>query len=233
MKTAGVARLVATLLLACLFAPAQASLACGEADARGVRLCRAGLPATVVQRMVQRQEQPKWCWAAALSMIFARHGHVLPQRDIVQEVYGAVFDTGMPTRQLPHAISRNWYAQGVGWRAAAKFQLAPAGTVVPASSVLMSSSLEQDEPLLLSANGHAVVVVELQWQEAPGGARRIVGGTVIDPLPGVGIRPLAADELLVGLLARVEVRALPQRGFVSVAELRLADGEAEEVVPAQ
>ncbi len=233
MNTAALARTAAALLLAGLLGTAHASLACGDADAHGVRLCTAGLPAPLVQRMVQSQEQPRWCWAAALSMIFARHGHVLPQREIVQEVYGAVFDTGIPTRQLPQAISRNWYAQGVGWRAAAKFQMAAAGSAVPASSVLMATSLEQDEPLLLSANGHAVVLVELQWLQAPGGARRIVGGTVIDPLPNVGIRALAADELQVGLLARVDVRPLPQRGFVSVAELRLAGAEAEEVVPAQ
>jgi hypothetical protein len=233
VSAACLARGVAALLLAFACGTAQAALACSEPDARGVRLCKAALPAALVQRMVQSQEQPKWCWAAALSMIFARHGHVLPQREIVREIYGAAFDTGIPTRQLPHAITRNWYAQGVGWRAAAKFQMAPAGSVVPVSSVLMATSLEQDEPLLLSANGHAVVVVELRWQEAAGGARRIVGGTVIDPLPNVGIRALAADELQVGLLARVDVRALPPQGFVSVAQLRLAGGEAEEVVPPQ
>ena len=227
------ARTAAALLLALWLAPAQAGLACGDPDARGVRACKAGLPPALVQRMVQVQQKPKWCWAAALSMIFARHGHVLPQHEIVREVYGEAVDAGVPTRELPFAISRNWHAPGGGWRAAAKFQMAHDARPVPVSSVLLVASLSQDEPVLLSANGHAVVVVELEWQEAPGGWRRIVGGTVIDPLPQVGVRALAVDELQVALLARVEVHALPQRGFVSVAELRRAGADAEEVVPPQ
>lgn len=229
---ARLARAACALALVPWLAPAQAALQCEEADAGGVRRCTAALAQPLVQRMVQAQQKPRWCWAAALSMILARHGHHVPQQDIVQEVYGTPADVGVPTAQLPEALTRTWFSPQGAVRAAAKYQLARSGAAVPASSVLLVASLERGEPLLLAADGHAVVVVGLEWLEA-GGARRITGGTVIDPLPGVGVRPLARKELQVSLLARVEVQALRPGGFVSVAQLRASGGEAEEVVTPQ
>jgi hypothetical protein len=213
-------RWLALLALALLGLGAAGRAAAGaECDAGtegGWRTCRAALPEAVVQRMVQSQERTRWCWAAAISMVFARHGHVVPQQAIVERIYGAPANVGLPTQQLPAVIDRDWWSEGGVLRASTQHQTAPAGHTLPASALLLVSSLAREQPLILSTEGHAVVVVGVSYL-VRGPWLRITGGTVLDPRPGVGERPLRTSELEVALLASVDVVPVPEPPAVTVA----------------
>jgi hypothetical protein len=200
---------------------ALAQLACAPANDRGVQHCVAALPKDVVRAMTRTQEKSKWCWAAALSMIFARHGHEVSQEDIVREVVGEALNVGLPTHLIAGTISRDWYTPGWVLRTSTKEQLLLAGEKAPASVHLLVTSLARGEPLLLSTHGHGLVVVGITYDlHQPSGALRITGGTVIDPLPGVGPRPLLPSELSVSLLAPVSLRMFRRPdAFASVREL--------------
>ncbi len=208
------------LVLFLLLAPAssRAQPPCSAADARGVSDCHVALSDAVVGQMLQAQERPRWCWAAAISIVFARYGYALAQSDIVERMYGLPADLGMPTHFLPAVIEREWVSDGRALKASAHYQAAAPGRTVPASATLLVSSLQAGHPLILSSNGHAVVVVGIRF-ERQGQALRFTGGTVIDPMPGVGLRPLHADELGVALLARVEIAPVAQGGGLALATL--------------
>lgn len=214
------ARALLLVLLLLLLAPsaARAQPSCSAPDARGVSACRVELADPLVARMLQAQERPRWCWAAAISMVFARYGYQVAQSDIVERMYGLAVDLGVPTHFLPSVIDREWLSDGLSVKASTRYQAAPPGTTVPASVSLMISSLRDGHPLILSAQGHAVVVVGVTY-ERQGHALRITGGTVLDPTPGVGLRPLQAGELGVALLASVDVAPVPGRGPAAVAAL--------------
>ena len=203
---AALARALLLIFLLLLLAPsaARAQTSCSPPDARGASECRAELAEAVVARMLQTQERSRWCWAAAISMVFARYGYPVAQSDIVERMYGLAVDAGVPTHVLPAVIDRDWVSDGLPVKASTRYQAAAPGATVPASLTLMVSSLRAGHPLILSAQGHAVVVVGVTYRGL-GQAFRITGGTVIDPTPGVGLRPLQAEELGVALLASVDV----------------------------
>lgn len=66
--------------------PSQAEEVCGTPNTYCVSICNAGLPAESVRLLAVVQEQPQWCWVAAISMIFAHHGYSVRQEEIVNEV---------------------------------------------------------------------------------------------------------------------------------------------------
>jgi hypothetical protein len=209
---------VLLLLVVFLFLPgfAHSGEDCSAPDVRGVRECGVALPDPLVARMLQAQERPRWCWAAAISIVFARYGYAVTQSDIVERMYGLSADLGMPTHFLPAVIEREWVSEGLALKASTHYQVAAPGHTVPASATLLISSLQAGHPLILSSNGHAVVVVGIRY-ERQGHALRFIGGTVIDPLPGVGLRPLQAEELGVALLARVDIAPVPERDKIPLA----------------
>jgi len=208
--------ILSLLLLLSPFA-ARAQSPCSLPDG-GAGPCRVEIAAPVVARMLQQQQRPRWCWAAAISMVFAGYGYPVAQSDIVERMYGQAVDAGVPTHILPAVIEREWVSDdGLALKASTRYQAAAPGATVPASITLMISSLRAGQPLILSAHGHAVVVVGIAY-ERQGQAMRITGGTVIDPTPGVGLRPLQAQELGVALLASVAVAPVPQ-ATATLAEL--------------
>jgi hypothetical protein len=50
-----------------------------------------------------------------------------------------------------------------------------------------------------------VVLVELKYEKSERGNVRILGGTVIDPRPGVGVRALTTGEMKPTYVAAVQV----------------------------
>ena len=104
-------------------------------------------------------------------------------------------------------------------------------SALPAAAQLACAPANaRGEPLLLSSHGHGMVVVGIRYDlHTASGAVRITGGTVIDPLPGAGVRPLQLPELQVSLLARVDLRQLRRAptGFVSARELALQHRDAQ------
>jgi hypothetical protein len=176
---------------------AQADEVCGTPDSNGVSICSAGLQAESVRQLAVVQEQPQWCWAASISMIFAHHGYSVRQEEIVKEGYGGVA-ANLPApsgRAMTKALSRRWVdgnARSFQGRAVASDTFARQFQV---SEHKVLAELADGHPLLLGALGHAVVLVELKYERSERGNVRILGGTVIDPQPGVGVRALKVGEM--------------------------------------
>jgi hypothetical protein len=186
---------------------AHAGLACSARAEDGSRFCTAVLRDDVIRAMELAQEQSRWCWAAAASMVLRRYGASVSQREIVTDWFGAPFDKAVPTRHLADVVSRaSRLAPG---------QMTQARATVLAESLHLSDEriragvvarLAADEPLLLSAGGHALVLVGVIYKDdnaaVPG---PVVGALVIDPMPSVGLRFAEAHEMQPKLLVQVEV----------------------------
>jgi hypothetical protein len=192
--------------------PSQAEEVCGSPNAYGVSICSAGLPAGSVEQLAVVQEQPEWCWAASISMIFAHHGYAVRQEEIVKDGYGAAVNLPAPSGQaMTNALSRAW----VDGNAKAFQGIAVASDALSrrfqVSEHKVLAELADGRPLLLGAMRHAVVLVGLTYEKSERGNVRIIGGTVIDPRPGIGVRPLAAGEMKPTYVAAVQVMGDGQR----------------------
>ena len=203
--------LAATALIA-LALPSQAEEVCGTPNTHGVSLCSAGLPADSVRQLAVVQEQAQWCWAASISMIFAHHGYIVRQEEIVKDGYGAAVDLPAPSgAAMTKALSRAWVdgnAKPFQAHAVASDAFAHQFQV---SQYKVLAELADGRPLLMGAMSHAVVLVGLTYEKSERGNVRIIGGTVIDPRPGVGVRPLKARELKPTYVAAVQVMGAEQR----------------------
>ena len=199
-------------MLVALTLPLQAEEQCGSPDINGVSTCSAGLPVESVQQLAVVQEQPQWCWAASISMIFAHHGYAVRQEDIVKDGYGTAVNRPAPSGQaMTQALSRAWVdgndkpfqGQAVATDAFARqFHV---------SEHKVLAELADGRPLLLGAMRHAVVLVGLKYERSRRGNVRIIGGTVIDPQPGKGIRPLLHGEMKPTYVAAMQVMGVEQK----------------------
>ena len=203
---------LAVSALVALALPAQAEEVCGTPNAFGVSICSAGLPAESVRQLAVVQEQPQWCWAAAISMIFAHHGYAVRQEDIVKDGYGAAVDLPAPSGEaMTRALSRAWvdgHAKAFRGHAVASDSHASQFQV---SEHKVLAELADGRPLLLGALRHAVVLVGMKYEKSERGNVRIIGGTVIDPQPGVGVRALTVGEMRPTYVAAVEVVGAGER----------------------
>ena len=203
---------LAVAALVALALPVHGEERCSAPDSNGTARCEAGLPGKSVQELAVVQEQSQWCWAASISMIFAHHGYRVAQEEIVKDGYGVVTNLPAPSGEaMTHALSRSWIDQDakpfLGMAIASdtlarKFQV---------SNHKVIAELAAGRPLLLGAISHAVVLVGLRYERSASGALRITGGTVIDPQPGRGIRPLLRAEMRPTYVAAVQVMAAEQQ----------------------
>lgn len=192
--------------------PAHAEEHCAAADAWGTRECRSGLAADSVRQMAVVQQQPQWCWAASIAMIFAHHGYRVQQDEIVKDGYGIAADRPAPSGQaMTNALSKGWIDQDDrAFQTHALASDAFAGRFQVSNDQVLAE-LAANRPLLIGVLGHAVVLVEMQYQRLASGAVRMIGGTVVDPQPGRGIRPLLTAEMRPTYVAAVRVTPAEQR----------------------
>jgi hypothetical protein len=188
--------------------PVQAKEDCGGPDANGARLCSAGLSAEMMQEMVAVQEHSQWCWAAAISMIFAHYGFQVAQQEIVKDGYGVAADLPAPSGQaMTNAISRAWTDMRNRPFRARVLASDALGRQYQVTNDRVVVELIGGRPLLVGAMRHAVVLVGLSYQRRADGRVRIVSGTVIDPQPGQGVRPLLRGEMKPTYVAAVQIEA--------------------------
>ena len=198
---------VKVAVLALVFPVASnASERCDAPDGGGVRRCRAELTAPQIWAMTATQEKPQWCWAASISMVFARYGHVLSQEQIVRQHFGLAADRPVAAQAITQLLTRPWKdGEGRHFEANASVSLLPARGP-KAGWEVMVSELGSQRPLLIGVAGHAMVLVGIDFDRLPaGGGVRITGGKVIDPMPGRGVRRLASDEARPTYVAAVNV----------------------------
>jgi hypothetical protein len=198
----------ATALL--LSAPllAAAGEECAPLDARtGIQRCKAGLAAPQVEQMRLSQEKSQWCWAASLAMVFAHHGYVLAQDQIVQTLLGNTDDRAIGGEMITRLLTRGWQ-DGRGRR----FETSATAGDAPARRFQFNDDtvireMAAERPLIVGALGHAMVLVEVEYERfVAQDAVRITGGTVIDPAVGQGVRRLGPRELNPSYVAAVQVQ---------------------------
>ena len=80
---------------------------------------------------------------------------------------------------------------------------------------MVVAELAGNHPMILGVDGHLVVLVEVQYERAATGAVRVIGGTVIDPEDGQGVRRLRVSELRPNYIASVRIE--PLHDFARIA----------------
>lgn len=184
----------------------HASEICSAPDASGVRSCKAGLSTEQVQTIRVAQEKPQWCWAASIAMVFAHYGYKVPQEGIVRQHFGDATDKAVSGRDITSLLEAPW-TDGRGRPFAANASVADAPDKRPAPAhEIMVSELTAQRPLLIGVSEHAMVLVRVEYERVAGQSGvRITGGTVIDPMPGRGLRRLMPHEARPSYVAAVRV----------------------------
>ena len=186
---------------------AHGAIVCEPPDTRGAQACRAALPENMVRHMAVVQERSNWCWAAAMQMVLGRYGLRAAQSDIVAARFGAPANRRLQSADIASAVERVWLdAEGERFRVQAVAQSRVPQGSLPLSAQVVLKALAGDHPLLLAANGHVVVVVEVKFTRyRDTHFVRITGGTVVDPRSDIGLRPLDRNEMEAEYLAWLDV----------------------------
>src|SRR5665213_936417 len=118
----------------------------------------------------------QWCWAAAISGVFAFYGHPVSQARIVQQAYGGVVNMPGSPQAIMASLNRPWVDDaGVSFRVTAD--------VYSANWVTAAQDLAQNQPLIVGSLGHAMVVTATEYWRMPNGAGQTQFVTVRDPWP--------------------------------------------------
>lgn len=152
-----------------------------------VNVCSVGLPSNLMDFVAARQRSSQWCWAACIEMSFAAHGYIVPQEVFVNETFGGIVNMPGQPAQIIAALNRS-YVDAYGRQFLAQ------GDVFSVDLQTAISDLEQRQPLIVGALGHATVLTALTWI-TNGYSLQIQEATVRDPWPGrPSKRALSAQE---------------------------------------
>lgn len=200
--------LAAAMLIAIFLVqqPVAAAVSCAEPDANGTRRCKAGLTQGQVQEMRRTQERAQWCWAAAVAMVLAHSGVAVSQEDVSRQYFGDAEDRKVSGAMLTDMLTQARHSAGgaaarpvvmVGDAAARRYEL---------DNATLVAELIAERPLVFAVNGHAMVLVEVVFEQSTLKGTRVIGATVIDPAPGRGVRTLASTEMRPSYVAAVQMR---------------------------
>jgi hypothetical protein len=122
-------------------------------DYPGFRRCSVGVR---IQLATAQQKLPHWCWAACIEAIFAFHGHIVPQEEIVEKVFGDQSDQAAFGPQIVEVVDGSWDdRQGNSFEASATVLWdSQFGFGRPDAVVQAARELENDRPLIVGAFGH-------------------------------------------------------------------------------
>lgn len=178
--------------------PAQAEYQCAPRPMGGAQ-CFAQVHMSALSALQgnTNQIQSQWCWAACISMIFRYHKHPVSQARIVQETFGALVN--MPAGSglvISQQVNRQWVDDN---RQPFRAELIAAfdfdSRVMAIDNTFITNALANDQPLIIGARSHAMVLTRVDYL-AGGPQPIVIGGGVIDPWPGRGFRGLAPDEIV-------------------------------------
>ncbi|TFZ07946.1 papain-like cysteine protease family protein [Ramlibacter humi] len=194
-KTRGLAAALG-LAAAMAAAPAAAATRC-EPIGAGVERCVSGLRPDAIRAIAQAQKASQWCWAAVVSMLLRAYGVAVAQEQVVRQYWGAAVDMALPVSAIPGLINRTWNdpaGRAVTLTARTVSQPAQGGLTSP--DVLQD--LDGERPLVLVVPGHAVVLVQLEYERPTGddSGAQVKRAVVLDPAAQEGsvraLRPGAA-----------------------------------------
>jgi len=172
---------------------------CGN-DAHGHQLCTVGISSFEIQKAVQRQYMSEWCWAACISMIFDYYEHPVSQERIVREAYGGIVDVPGSPQAILRSLNRRWIDDN-------KKEFKVVADSFTANYLTAIEDLKDDEPQLIGALGHTVVLTAMTYYITPNGPD-VVSAIVRDPWPDSPSRRemTRAEWYNVDFAARIRVK---------------------------
>lgn len=205
---------------------AHAAAEClATADPR-IERCSAGLDPELASRLRQSQDASQWCWAASVSMILGRYGIPVSQQQVVREALGQPDNRALDVASVAELLNRPWRDGAGHLRASSATPLPPWRKAWGLAAPEVIEDLQQGRPLLLAAQHHAMVLVELVYERPVAGNTRgpvkILRATVLDPQSASGLRSLTAAESRPDYLARISVASAAPTTAVMADQLALA-----------
>lgn len=200
---------IAALLVAGCIAtplPAAANVRCGgyQPSSYGpAQLCDAGIPSGELDVTAQLepnvQLQSNWCWAAAISGVFAYYGHPVSQARIVREAYGGIANLRGSAQAIMGSLNRTWVDdQGRSFRVTAD--------TFSSNWMTAAQDLAQSRPLIVGSLGHAMVLTAAEYLRYANGAGEIRGVIVRDPWPTHPRRRALTPEEAAGVQMLIRIR---------------------------
>ena len=192
------------------------------ADPR-IERCSAGLDVALASRLRQSQDASQWCWAASVSMILGRYGIPVSQQEVVREALGRPDNRALDVASVAELLNRPWRDGAGHLRASSATPLPPWRKQWGLAAPEVIEDLQQGRPLLLAAQHHAMVLVELVYERPVAGQAqgpvKILRATVLDPQSASGLRTLTAAESRPDFLARVSVEGAESTATAAADQL--------------
>jgi hypothetical protein len=127
---------------------------------------------------------------------------------VVREALGRPDNRALDVASVAELLNRPWRDGAGHLRASSATPLPPWRKQWGLAAPEVIEDLQQGRPLLLAAQHHAMVLVELVYERPvakPQGPVKILRATVLDPQSASGLRSLTAAESRPDFLARVAV----------------------------
>jgi hypothetical protein len=186
--------------------PAAADVKCGQyadTDYGMAQICDAGIPSHELDVTAQLepnvQLQSNWCWAAAISGVFAYYGHPVSQARIVREAYGGIANMRGTTRAIMGSLNRDWVDD-------ANRPFHVEADTFSANWITATQDLAQSRPLIVGSLGHAMILTAAEYTRFANGNGRIRGVIVRDPWPTNPRRRTLSPEEAYGVQMLIRIR---------------------------
>lgn len=202
---------------------ASAETACVPVSQPGIERCVSGLSAAALSRIFEPQQESNWCWAASVAMILRRYGVAVPQDEVVRAALGVPENQRASAHAMASLLNRAWHDASGNAVAASAQMLAPWRQAQGVSAPEVIDDLVQGRPLLLGAQEHAMVLVQVTYERRIDGNAltpigvRLLRALVLDPGSGQWLRNLRPNERQPDFLARVAVDVRASSGTLAIA----------------
>jgi hypothetical protein len=172
--------------------------------------CTSSLSFDSVLRNFTFEQQDRWCWAAAVSLIFAFYGYRVSQEAIIERAYDGSFDLTGDFVENARQLNRPWADdRGRIFESSVTPLFAVAPYAENAANAEMISALDHGQPVLLCDARHAMVLTAMSYVNNPA-APQVTRATVIDPWPDRDphVYALAPEDLTAPPAGRLHLAAV-------------------------
>lgn len=186
--------------------PASADIKCGDFQATQwgmAQICDAGIPShnldVTAQLEPNVQLESNWCWAAAISGVFAFYGHPVSQERIVREAYGGVGNMRGTTRAIMRSLNRDWVDDS-------NHSFRVTADAYSSNWITAAQDLAQNHPLIVGSLGHAMILTAAEYVRDEEGQGQIRGVIVRDPWPTNPRRRTLTTQEAYGVQMLIRIR---------------------------
>ena len=188
-RRAFVKGLAATAISIVFTSTAHSKLTCRDhviPTAYGVIPARTCIASVAYSSTSVRQHQSFWCWAACMEMVFAYHGHHVPQENIVTAAYGSTVNMPGQPIDILMGLNKQWQdSNGIKFHSHAKR--------INVNPVVIAREMQYDRPVIIGTHHHAMVVTIMNYTGNSYGNLLNLEVWVADPAYGMQ-RQLSAQE---------------------------------------